>query len=224
MSQFLFVERASSLMYSEFIRRGLLVVRKKLNHPFFVIIGPSGSGKTRVAEAVFPVEYKVISYTTRPIRKEEQDGVDYYFKTKNDFRDLLCSEALAEFDTYHGNQYGVGILELINKTENHYAYDVLTIKGFQAIEKQFGNMVIPIFLEVSKKNVLSRLQIREENNKVVMERGALYDQESQNIDKLRAYQNYYLIDANQPFEEVVKEVKQIVTKNVARTKAPNSEK
>ncbi|MEI5989110.1 hypothetical protein A5881_000598 [Enterococcus termitis] len=184
--------------------------RKKLKHPFFVIIGPSGSGKTRVAEAAFPAEYKVISHTTRPIRKEEVDGVDYYFETKEGFQRLLSTDALAEYDTYHGNQYGVGIAELIQKTTNHYAYDVLTIKGFQKIEQQFGDMIIPIFLEVSKKNVLSRLQKREMDSSLIKQRGALYDQESQNKNKVITYPNHYIINANQPFEQVVKEVKQIV--------------
>ncbi|MGX7148343.1 guanylate kinase [Enterococcus ureasiticus] len=184
--------------------------RKTLKHPFFVIIGPSGSGKTKVAEAVFNSKYKVISHTTRSIRKGELNGVDYYFETREQFEHLLKTEALAEHDTYHGNQYGVGIAELIQKTTNHYAYDVLTIKGFQAIEKQFGNMVIPIFLEVSKKNVLSRLQKREDNEENILQRGALYDQETQNKNKVITYQNNYIINANQSFEKVVKEVKQAV--------------
>ncbi|EOL43536.1 guanylate kinase [Enterococcus caccae] len=184
---------------------------KKLKHPFFVIIGPSGSGKTRVAEAVFPKEYKVISHTTRPIRSEEQDDIDYYFETKEQFDYLVNTEALAEYDTYHGNQYGVGIAELLNKTKDHYAYDVLTIKGFQEIQKQFGNMVIPIFLEVSKKNVLSRLESREENEEIIKERGALYDQESGNIAKVREYPYHYIIDANQSFEKVVEAVKRVIT-------------
>lgn len=184
--------------------------RKKLDHPFFVIIGPSGSGKTKVAEAVFNSKYKVISHTTRSLRKEEKDGVDYYFETKEQFEQLIDTGALAEHDTYHGNQYGVGIAELIQKTTDHYAYDVLTIKGFQEIEKQFGNMVIPIFLEVSKKNVLVRLQTREDDEVIITQRGALYDQEIQNKNKVITYPNSYIINANQSFENVVAEVKNVV--------------
>lgn len=188
--------------------------RKKLKHPFFVIIGPSGSGKTRVAEAVFPAGYKVISYTTRPMRKEEIEGADYYFETKEGFQHLVSTDALAEYDTYHGNQYGVGIAELIQKTTNHYAYDVLTFKGFQNIEKQFGNMIIPIFLDVSKKNVLTRLKKRESDITVIKQRGALYDQESQYKNKVTAYPNHYIINANQPFEQVVNDVKQAINEKI----------
>lgn len=183
----------------------------KLKHPFFVIIGPSGSGKTRVAEAVFPKDYKVISHTTRPIRAGEQDGTDYYFETKERFDYLVNTKSLAESDTYHGYYYGVGIAELMNRTENHPAYDVLTINGFQEIQNRFGSMVIPIFLEVSKKNVLSRLKIREVNEEVIHARGALYDQESTNKITVMNYPHHYIIDANQPFEEVVEDVKQAVT-------------
>ncbi|MGX7244781.1 guanylate kinase [Enterococcus quebecensis] len=190
--------------------------RKKLIHPFFVLIGPSGSGKTKVAEAVFPAEYKVISHTTRPRRKEEKEGIDYYFQTKEQFKHLLNTHALAEHDTYHGNQYGVGIDELIQKTNDHYAYDVLTIKGFQEIEKRFGQVVIPIFLEVSKANVLSRLQNREDDATIIEERVALYDQESQNKNKIMDYPNHFVIDANQTFEEVIKDVEQVVNDVISK--------
>ena len=190
--------------------------RKKLKHPFFVIIGPSGSGKTKVAEAVFPLAYKVISHTTRPIRKGEKDGVDYYFETTKRFELLLNTGALVEHDTYHGKHYGVGIAELLKKTTDHYAYDVLTIKGFQEIEKQFGNMVIPIFLKVSKKNVLLRLHARDDDEKIKLQRIALFDQEIQNKNKVMDYSNYYIIDANQSFENVVNDVKQAVNETVKK--------
>ncbi|WP_249921811.1 guanylate kinase [Enterococcus sp. 7F3_DIV0205] len=189
----------------------------QLKHPFFVIIGPSGSGKTKVAEAVFPSDYKVISHTTRPIRNDEKNGVDYYFETKEQFEKLLNDGALAEYDTYHGNQYGVGIEELIQKTSNHYAYDVLTFQGFQEIEKQFGYMVIPIFLDVSKKNVLSRLQSRQDDAEILKQRGELYDQDSYNINKVIAYSNHYIIDGNQSFEKVVRDVKQTVNEVVEKS-------
>ncbi|MBO0422839.1 guanylate kinase [Enterococcus plantarum] len=188
--------------------------RTELKHPFFVVIGPSGSGKTKVAEAVFPASYKVISHTTRPIRKEETDEIDYYFESEERFEKLLITGALAEHDTYHGYQYGVGRAELIEKTSDHYAYDVLTIKGFQAIENQFGNMVIPIFLEVSKENVLARLQTRDEDTKIILQRGALYDQEIKNKSKVIEYTNSYIINANQPFENVVNDVKQVVNETL----------
>ncbi|MBM7687833.1 guanylate kinase [Enterococcus ureilyticus] len=184
--------------------------RKRLKYPFFVIIGPSGSGKTSVAEAVFPAEFKVISHTTRPIRKEEKDGIDYYFETKEQFKKLVDTDALAENDQYHGYQYGVGIEELIRKTTSHFAYDVLTIDGFQQIERQFGNKVIPIFFKVSKKNILARLQTREDDNETVKERSALYDVEAQNIEKVITYPNHCIINADQPFETVIDELKSVI--------------
>ncbi|MEI5995228.1 guanylate kinase [Candidatus Enterococcus mansonii] len=185
---------------------------KPLKHPFFVIIGPSGAGKTKVAEAVFPPAYKVISHTTRPIRKDEQEGKDYYFETKQLFGQLITSHSLAEYDLYHGHYYGVGISELYQKTMDHYAYDVLTFKGFQAIEQLFGHLVIPIFLEVNKENVLSRLKTREDEPETIKERLALYEQEARNLEKMKKYQCYFTIDANQAFELVVKEVEQVVAK------------
>lgn len=188
--------------------------QKKLKHPFFVIIGPSGSGKTKVAEAVFPPNYKVVSHTTRPIRKGETNGVDYYFETTQQFEQLIKEQALAEHDQYHGHQYGVGIDELLEKTTHNYAFDVLTMKGFQDIEAIFGERVIPIFLDVSKKNVRLRLKEREENSELIDERLALYDQEVKNKDQIKQYQSAHIVDANHSFETVVAAVKEIVKKQI----------
>lgn len=184
--------------------------KASLHHLFFIIIGPSGSGKTKVAEAVFPKEYKVISHTTRPKRTGEQEGTDYYFETQQHFQQLIESKALAEYDTYNEQKYGVGIDELLRRTTEHYAYDVLTFQGFQAIEALFKPMVIPIFLDVSKENVIARLQERGELPEIIKERSALYDQEIQNKEKIIRYSPHFIIDANQPFEHVVNTLKQII--------------
>lgn len=181
-----------------------------LQHLFFIIIGPSGSGKTKVAEAVFPKDYKVISHTTRPKRLGEQEGVDYYFETQEQFQNLIQSNALAEYDTYNGQKYGVGIDELLRKTSKHCAYDVLTFQGFEAIEKLFKPMVVPIFLDVSKENVLTRLQERGDLPEIIKERSALYDQEIKNKEKIIHYPQHFIIDANQPFDCVVKSLAHIV--------------
>lgn len=178
----------------------------QLAHVLFVIIGPSGSGKTRVTEAVFPKEYKVISHTTRKIREEETEGVDYFFETMTDFQQLISSHALAEYDTYNGNFYGVGVQSIKEKTAQHVAYNALTIEGFIAVKQIFGEKVIPIFFDVSKERVAERLEQRETDNKQIQERLTLYENEIKVKEKIQSYPRHIIIDANQPFEQVVAEV------------------
>lgn len=186
----------------------------RLNHPFFVFIGPSGSGKTKVAEAVFPKEAKVISHTTRSRRYDEQVGVDYYFDSKEQFTSLIQKNALAEFDCYNGYYYGVAIRDLLEKTTNQAAYDVLTYQGYERIASQFEKSVIAIFLNVSRENVKKRLEARGESSNSIQERLALYTKDMQTQKKLIHNKQAIIIDANQPFKEVVAAVKSRVNQQI----------
>jgi guanylate kinase len=182
----------------------------KLKQPFFVIIGPSGSGKTKVSEVVFPAKTKVISHTTRPKRTGEIEGKDYYFNTQTQFEDLIKQQALAEYDYYQGHYYGVAIADLREKTSEHYAYDVLTLKGFQAIRTLFGAKVIPIFFDISKENVLARLEKRETDPQIIQTRLASYETKMKQKALLQQYPNVFMLDANQSFEDVVEQLKAVV--------------
>lgn len=80
--------------------RGLLIV----------LSGPSGVGKGTVRKAVFDdpttsFEYS-ISMTTRQAREGEVDGVDYYFRTKEQFEQAIADGKMLEYAQYVGNYYG----------------------------------------------------------------------------------------------------------------------
>ena len=75
----------------------------------FVISGPSGVGKgTVVAQVLKRVEniYLSVSATTRPKREGENEGVNYFFKTKKDFEEMIRADELLEWAEFTGNYYG----------------------------------------------------------------------------------------------------------------------
>ncbi len=74
-----------------------------------VITGPSGVGKGTLIERLLglhPDIHYSISVTTRPPRPGEQDGVNYYFRTKEEFLELQESGGLLEWAEYANNYYG----------------------------------------------------------------------------------------------------------------------
>ena len=75
----------------------------------FVVSAPSGSGKTTICrkllERVEDLELSV-SYSTRPRKRGEADGVDYYFITPEVFDKMINSKVFLEHAFVHGNRYG----------------------------------------------------------------------------------------------------------------------
>ena len=72
-----------------------------------VLIGHSASGKSTIENKMVDMGYKkVISYTTRPPRKGEVNGIDYHFVTEVDFKSMKINNKLAESVVYRGWFYG----------------------------------------------------------------------------------------------------------------------
>ena len=76
---------------------------------FIVISAPSGCGKSTLIDMLLQ-EYCDIVYsiscTTRAPRGEEEDGLDYHFKTKARFEELIKEHAFIEYAEVHDNYYG----------------------------------------------------------------------------------------------------------------------
>lgn len=75
----------------------------------FVLSGPSGAGKGTVCKALMrrlPEMRLSISATTRQPREGEQHGVNYFFKTKDQFQMMIASGDLLEWAEVYGNYYG----------------------------------------------------------------------------------------------------------------------
>lgn len=89
--------------------RGLLIV----------FSGPSGVGKGTVREAIFSSPDNKFAYsvsmTTRPQRPGEVDGVDYFFRTREEFEELIRNGQMLEYAEYVGNYYGTP-LTYVNET------------------------------------------------------------------------------------------------------------
>ena len=76
---------------------------------FIVMSAPSGCGKSTLIDMLLQ-EYSDIVYsiscTTREIRGEEEDGLDYHFLKKERFEELIAEDAFIEHAAVHGNYYG----------------------------------------------------------------------------------------------------------------------
>ena len=77
---------------------------------FIVISGPSGVGKDAILSRMrlqgFPYHF-VVTATTRPIRSNERDGVDYAFLSQEGFKEMVEHGQFLEWAEVYGSRYGV---------------------------------------------------------------------------------------------------------------------
>ena len=74
-----------------------------------IVSGPSGAGKSTVISLASRMRDDIrfsVSATTRKPREGETDGVDYFFKTHEEFRKMVEEDAFLEHAEYVGNSYG----------------------------------------------------------------------------------------------------------------------
>lgn len=81
----------------------------------YVISAPSGAGKTSLCKEIidfFPALRHSVSYTTRPAREGETNGVDYHFVSAEEFDAMIARGAFIEWAEVHGNRYGTAVATL----------------------------------------------------------------------------------------------------------------
>jgi len=127
---------------------------------FYVISGPSGAGKTtilkKILENVENLTFSV-SYTTRPKRPNEQEGVDYFFVTEDQFKDMIKRNEFVEWALVHGYYYGTSKSFINAKLEE--GYDIILdidVQGALNIMRKYDNAVFifltaPTFEELEKR-------------------------------------------------------------------------
>jgi len=77
-----------------------------------VVSSPSGAGKTTLCRrllAEHPELQFSVSYTTRPPRSGERNGIDYHFVSDDTFGQMVAASAFAEWNWVHGRRYGTGL-------------------------------------------------------------------------------------------------------------------
>ena len=117
---------------------------------FITISAPSGSGKTTLCKALQLVEPEIewsISYTTREKRSIEENGVDYFFISEEEFEDLIIQGHFVEWQNVHGFYYGTSVNNLKNAIKNDKTMLIeMDVKGSMSIKKLFPDQTFSIFI------------------------------------------------------------------------------
>lgn len=129
-----------------------------------VVSGPSGAGKGTVlahAIAQYPNLRYSVSVTTRAPRAGEVDGVNYYFKTLDEYQQMLHDDAFLEHQCVYGNCYGTPKQQVVDMLDQ--GYDVvleIDVKGALDIKNRYPDAVMIFLSPTSRKTIEERLRAR----------------------------------------------------------------
>ena len=147
-----------------------------MRKPFFIVISaPSGAGKTTICKEILQRDPNVVlsvSMTTRPPRKEEVHGRDYYFVSHEEFACHITEKNLLEHEEIFDHHYGTPISFLHHALEQ--GKDVLLDidwRGAHTIRNLFPDSAVSIFLLPPNLDTLrQRLTSRNQDTADVIER------------------------------------------------------
>jgi len=111
-----------------------------------VISGPSGVGKDTVwkhAETCLSSFSRAITCTTRPRREGEHEGVDYYFRSNEEFARMIAHDELIEHAQVHGHFYGVPESSVFDRINNGLdVVCVIDVQGALRIRRLFPTAIL----------------------------------------------------------------------------------
>lgn len=129
-----------------------------------VISGPSGVGKDTILEKFMPNAERCVrsvSATTRPPRKGETHGKDYYFITRREFEDLAARGEMLETAEYNGNYYGTplkNVQKLLDQGKNVILK--IEVNGGLQVKRLYPDAVLVFIIAPSQKILERRLRRR----------------------------------------------------------------
>jgi guanylate kinase len=116
-----------------------------------IISAPSGAGKTTICNYLLGSGLKLefsISATTRQVRGKEQDGINYFFLTPEEFSRRVSNDEFIEWEeVYKDLRYGTlkSELERIWSNGNNVLFDV-DVQGGINLKKKYGKRALAIFI------------------------------------------------------------------------------
>ncbi|PIP14518.1 MAG: guanylate kinase [bacterium (Candidatus Stahlbacteria) CG23_combo_of_CG06-09_8_20_14_all_34_7] len=177
-----------------------------------VLSSPSGGGKTTLCRMILKNNSSIvysISATTRPMRKNEKNGCDYYFLKEDEFKKKEEEGYFAEVAKVYNYYYGTP-LEMIKKSieKGIIVLMDLDVKGAKSIMKKFPDAVTifikPPSMEILKERLMKRntdrenvIQIRLKNAEAEMKVAEKFKYQIINEDLNRTYKAINIIIKNE---------------------------
>lgn len=190
----------------EIKRKGLMLI----------LSSPSGAGKTTISKRLLDMEQGIsmsVSATTRPMRKGEFEGKDYFFVLPEKFKEMVSKGEFLEHAHVFGNNYGTPAKAVADKLSagKDVLFDIDWQGTIQLKEKCKDDVVSIFILPPSMKELETRLKQRaQDDEKVIRERMSKAE------DEISHWGIYDYILVNDDIDEAVTKVIHILRAERAR--------
>ena len=139
-----------------------------------ILSGPSGAGKTTLSHALITSisdTLIAVSHTTRFPRPGEKEGEDYFFVSKQTFRDMIDSGAMLEYAEVYGNLYGTSrtTIEKALLDRKNLILDI-DWQGARRIKAIYPDAVSVFILPPDGKEAENRLLSRQQDTEKTIQR------------------------------------------------------
>lgn len=166
-----------------------------------VIIGPSASGKTQIVNKLIE-KYnmkKMVTYTTRPMRSLEQNGIDYHFISVEDFKQKIEDGFFLEYVCYNNNYYGT--------SKSSIADDkvvILESEGLKTYIKEAKEQIKIVFVRCSKE--IRRLRMTSRGDSIESIKKRLLNDDNVFSEEIKNLADFVIDTSNSNTEKDTKTV------------------
>lgn len=181
-----------------------------------ILSGPSGCGKSTLLKEIYKNidnYYFSISTTTRTPRAGEQDGVDYYFVSKEEFEKDIEEGNFLEWAKVHDNYYGTSLKPIIEALNDGklVIFDI-DVQGHKIVRKKLNSQVTSVFITTPSLSILKdRLYSRNSDSNEIIEKRL-----SNAKEEIDSFLDYDYLIINDDLHKATKEILAIA--NIARAK------
>ncbi|PIR03314.1 MAG: guanylate kinase [Candidatus Magasanikbacteria bacterium CG11_big_fil_rev_8_21_14_0_20_43_7] len=180
-----------------------------------LISSPSGGGKNSVIKKlldIFSHSTQCITTTTREKRDGENNGKDYFFRTRNEFESMMERGAFIETNEYAGNLYGTE-KAVLDDFLSHYTivFSQADVHGKHSLDKlgipHLAIFLMPESLDILKTRIRERGGVSEEK---LNERMKIAEEEMTSSDDY----DYRIVNVEGKLEETVAKIGEIIRQYV----------
>ena len=130
-----------------------------MNNKVIIFSAPSGAGKSTIVNHLLGLHPELefsISATSRAPRGQEQHGIEYYFFTSDEFRNMIAEDKFVEYEeVYAGSFYGTlrSEVERIWDKGHVIIFDI-DVQGGVTLKRIFGEQAFSIFIQAPSVEIL----------------------------------------------------------------------